>query len=640
MNNCRTLICIFFFCQFCWSGSAQLKNIEELKALLTLKLCEKVVWPADTQKLYHLGIISDNNKLIEQFKKFDGYNQQILKYFRIIVIQTPDNLEDVDILYFDQKNLELIKKLSNLPNYRKKLIFTENETLNKEFMFNILTYSNNTKATFELNRANLIFSGFDVLPEIIELKGNEVDVRDLYKQTKKLLLLEEDKVKGMQLRLDSQRNEIEKLTFKIESLNNDIFSKNVIIEHQVDSIRRKEKILLELKKTTVAQESVIQNNLSSITKQRRYIILIDSMIKKQGQNIEKQQNNLANLNKQIKEREKDLAHKDFTLKEKDILIHVKNNQIYLLAALTTLIAVLVFLFLRAYRINKADKLVLAEQKEKLETALEHLTQTQELLVRSEKMVSLGVLTAGIAHEINNPINFVITGINSLQKDFEDIIIVLTEINKLQFDDNNLAEKIKHIEKLKEEYSYSLAFEGIYETIDDIRLGANRTAEIVKGLRNFSRLDNDERSLYNIHEGIDAALLLLRNKYKSYIEIVKKYDENLPYIECFSGKLNQVFMNIISNAIDAIDSTVNGKIIITTQKFDDKVSISIKDNGHGMTQEIKSRIFDPFYTTKKVGKGTGLGLAITYGIIEEHKGNIAVISEPEKGTEFLISLPIN
>jgi signal transduction histidine kinase len=639
MNHCRTLVCIFFICQFCWSGSAQFKNIEEIKALLTLKLCEKVIWPADTQKLYRLGIISDNHQLIEQFKKIDGYNQQTLKHFQTIVIQIHNNLEDVDILYFDQKNLELIKNISNLPNYKKKLIFTENQTSNKEFMFNIITYSNNTKATFELNRANLIFAGFDVLPEIIELKGSEVDVRDLYKQTKKLLLLEEDKVNGMQLRLDNQRNEIEKMTLKIVSLNNDIFSKNVIIEHQTDSISRKEKILLELKKTTVTQESEIRNNLSSITRQKRYIILIDSMIKKQDQNVEKQQKSLANLNKQIKEKEKDLAHKDFILKEKDILINVKNNQIYLLATLTILVVVVVFLFLRAYRINKAAKLSLAEQKEKLETALEHLTQTQELLVQSEKMVSLGILTAGIAHEINNPINFVIAGINSLQKDFEDIIIVLTEINKLKFDDDNLAEEIKNIEKLKEKYSYKEAFEGIYETIDDIRLGANRTAEIVKGLRNFSRLDKDERSLYNIHEGIDASLLLLRNKYKLHIEIIKNYDEYLPDIECFSGKLNQVFMNIISNAIDAIDTTVNGKIIITTQKIDDKVSISIKDNGLGMTTEIKSKIFDPFFTTKKVGKGIGLGLAITFGIIEEHKGSINVISEPEKGTEFLIMLPI-
>lgn len=280
---------------------------------------------------------------------------------------------------------------------------------------------------------------------------------------------------------------------------------------------------------------------------------------------------------------------------------------------------------------------LFSQKEQLKSTIDKLKITQTQLVQSEKMASLGVLTAGIAHEINNPVNFIFAGINSLQKDFDDISIVLNEIEKLNYEDTNLKEKIKHIEKLKQEYYYNDAFTGITETINDIRIGADRTTEIVKGLRTFSRIEKNSSSIFDIHEGIDAALLLLKNRYKSHVEIIKNYDKALPKIECFPGKLNQVFMNIISNAIDAIKK--KGTISITTQKINDDVMVKIKDNGEGISEEARSKIFDPFFTTKTVGKGTGLGMAISFGIIQEHGGKINVLSKQGEGTEIIVYLPI-
>ena len=161
--------------------------------------------------------------------------------------------------------------------------------------------------------------------------------------------------------------------------------------------------------------------------------------------------------------------------------------------------------------------------------------------------------------------------------------------------------------------------------------------IVKGLRSFSRTDKGELKNLNIHEGIDTSLLLLKNKYKNHIEVIKNYDSNIVNFECYPGKINQVFLNIISNAIDAISE--NGKIWITTKKEANSVIISVKDTGCGMNTEMKEKLFDPFFTTKPVGEGTGLGLSITYGIIKEHNGKIEIISEPEKGAEFIITLPI-
>jgi signal transduction histidine kinase len=158
---------------------------------------------------------------------------------------------------------------------------------------------------------------------------------------------------------------------------------------------------------------------------------------------------------------------------------------------------------------------------------------------------------------------------------------------------------------------------------------------VKGLRSFSRLDDEKFQLFNIHDGIDSTLILLHNKIKNTITVHKDYGD-LPEIECLPSKLNQVFMNILTNCIQAIED--KGEIFIQTVSSDIRVKIIIKDTGVGMSPEVKAHIFEPFYTTKDVGKGTGLGLSITYGIIEQHQGNIDVLSEPGMGTEFIISLP--
>ena len=173
-------------------------------------------------------------------------------------------------------------------------------------------------------------------------------------------------------------------------------------------------------------------------------------------------------------------------------------------------------------------------------------------------------------------------------------------------------------------------------IDSVKTGTERTTEIVKGLRTFSRLDEDVLKIADIHDGLDSTLILLRNKYKESIEIKKQYGE-LPELECYPGQLNQVFMNILSNAIDAVDD--KGIITIITSKSNGSIRISISDTGEGIPEDIQSKIFEPFFTTKEVGQGTGLGLSICHSIIEKHSGSIEVKSEVGKGSEFLIVLPV-
>jgi len=273
--------------------------------------------------------------------------------------------------------------------------------------------------------------------------------------------------------------------------------------------------------------------------------------------------------------------------------------------------------------------------EELNATLENLKTAQTQLIESEKMASLGQLTAGVAHEINNPINFISGNVPPLKRDIDDILSILNQYEHL-VSKHGFQLQFEEVYQLKKELDYDYVVDEINNLINGISEGATRTTAIVKGLRNFSRLDEDDMKLANINEGLESTILILRNKIKNKAEVITHYGQ-IPEVICYPGKINQVFMNIINNAVDALDE--HGEIVVSTSINEHFVIISIKDNGCGMPESVKNRIFEPFYTTKDVGEGTGLGLSISYGIIEKHKGKITVHSEIGKGTEFIISIPI-
>lgn len=265
-----------------------------------------------------------------------------------------------------------------------------------------------------------------------------------------------------------------------------------------------------------------------------------------------------------------------------------------------------------------------------------LSTSQAQLVQSEKLASLGQLTAGVAHEINNPINFVSSNIPSLKRDIEDILALLDKYAKL--DTDNFATAHKEIEDFSKSIDLPYTITEIKALLKGIEEGATRTAAIVKGLRNFSRQEDEEMRSANINEGIESTLMLIHNKLQHKKITVTKDLGAIPEIRCFPGQLNQVFMNLISNAADAIAET--GEIAITTAQRDGHVVITIKDSGSGMDERTRSKLFDPFFTTKPVGQGTGLGLSVSHGIIQKHSGRIDVRSELGVGTEFSLWLPID
>lgn len=281
---------------------------------------------------------------------------------------------------------------------------------------------------------------------------------------------------------------------------------------------------------------------------------------------------------------------------------------------------------------------LQKQKGHLEKTITQLHQTQTQLVHSEKMASIGQLTAGIAHEINNPINFVANNVQALKLDLQDLTPLLDQIQSLTPAQLPLLQV--HIEKLDVPFLKN----EINELITSIERGTERARDIVSGLRSFARSQEEEFTPTDVHACIESSLALLNHEIRSRCEVVKRFGQ-IPHIPGQPGKLNQVFLNIFSNAVQAIamlhpeDEHPTGRLEIVTAKVVNKVRISISDNGCGMDEATQRRIFEPFFTTKAIGEGTGLGLSISYGIIEQHRGSIQVESATRQGTTFTIELPI-
>ncbi|AUT03506.1 PAS domain-containing sensor histidine kinase [Nostoc sp. CENA543] len=304
--------------------------------------------------------------------------------------------------------------------------------------------------------------------------------------------------------------------------------------------------------------------------------------------------------------------------------------------------------------NQRLELEIAERKQaelELQIALQELQSTQAQLIQTEKMSSLGQLVAGVAHEINNPVNFIygnVTHANEYTKELLQLIRLYQE--EFPTPSHTIQAKI-------DDMDLEFIQEDLPKILGSMTMGSQRIQQIVLSLRNFSRLDEAEMKAVDIHEGIESTLLILQNRFKAKpenakIDILKEYGE-LPLVECHAGQLNQVFLNIINNAIDALNSYNAERspqeiandpsyIKITTQLLqNERVVVRIADNGPGMTEKVKQKLFDPFFTTKPVGQGTGLGLSISYQIIvEKHSGVLRCESELGKGCEFWIEIPLH
>ncbi len=320
---------------------------------------------------------------------------------------------------------------------------------------------------------------------------------------------------------------------------------------------------------------------------------------------------------------------------------------------------------KAFNALQVREAQLREKTEQLEATVQKLKETQAQLIQTEKMSSLGMLVAGVAHEINNPVNFIYGNIKHAHQYTEDVLELL------ELYQQHYPEPVDEIQTKMEEVEIDYIKEDLTKLFSSMTMGTERIRNIVVSLRNFSRLDEAEMKRVDIHGGIDSTLQILQSRLQGKgayrdIQVIKEYGD-VPPVECYAGQLNQVFMNILSNAIDALNSLAPASFsennlaemgsgepeqrTIRIRTFSeptglrsdrsDTVTIRIADNGPGMTDMIRQRVFDPFFTTKPVGKGTGLGLSISYQIVvEKHGGNIQCYSVPGQGTEFVIEIPLH
>lgn len=297
--------------------------------------------------------------------------------------------------------------------------------------------------------------------------------------------------------------------------------------------------------------------------------------------------------------------------------------------------------------NSSLRLELAEHskteaaliREKAEQAklLEEVEQAHNQLQQSEKLALIGQLAAGVAHEINNPISYVHSNIESLQHYLDDLMRLLDAYIEAS---KHLPEpESTQLQTLNKEIEYEFLRNGICALMQESQEGIGRVRKIVQDLKDFSRVDSDEEWQWgDIHQGIESTLNIVNNEIKYRADVVREFG-TLPQIECLPSQINQVFMNLLVNAAHAMSDKKRGTIWVRTGGNDTTIWVEVADNGCGIPEAIRNRIFDPFFTTKPVGKGTGLGLALSYGIIHKHDGLIEVSSEEGKGTSFRITLPV-
>ncbi len=611
---------------------------------------------ADTIFISYLG----EDQLLSDLIK--NLNNQKVKGKKISINELNDNqnLNKTDIIFvFNEYNFDVTRIYKKIQNTRT-FIITDRYSDQREIMINFIHVDG--KVQFEINKKNIIDAGFTISSKLLLLGGTEVDVRQLYRETERTLFQERERIEKIQQELLQKQEEVEGLVLTLSGLFKKNDSLNTVLKNQINTITEQEEKIDSLQNEYNVTVSEVNSRKIELNNTNWTLSLKNSEIKDLDDQLNLKQKNLEEASSSLEKLKTDIQNKEALLIDQQNQIRLQRVAFFIFVIFFILfIAFIIYIYInnkanirknkelenRNAKINtqkekiqlQANKLSqtnseLEKEKKKAQDALQRLKNAQSQLVAAEKMVSLGQLTSGIAHEINNPINYIssnIEGLRNILDDFKQIIKV--------YDNVIPQENAKEIDDIKEELEYEEMLIGFDELTSNIKLGVDRTKEIVNSLRTFARVDNDEFVLTDLHQTIDSSIILMGKQSKNQIEIIKQYG-NIHEVECSPGKLSQVFMNILVNAVHAIEK--DGKIIISTSETEKNnkryVLIGFKDNGCGIKPEIVEKIFEPFFTTKDVGEGTGLGLSISYSIVKKHNGFIEVETEENKGTEFKIFLP--
>ena len=639
-----------------------------MKTGLIHKFAQHIEWEQEDEiDTFRIGVYGLDPEFLSNIRLLESFTIKD-KPVSILHFTKFSDISRTHILYITRDNNVEFQRIINRLSGNNTLIVSDRYRNQKLIMINFLPLVDG-KADFEVNKSNIIDANLGITPDLLLLGGTEVDVEGLYKQSQKAL-------KRLKNQIDELSESFQSKSQQIEDLNRDI-------EKQRRENEIQKKLYEDQKRELAIQKEAMDANAAQLAKVLKEVELKQDTLDSKMELIKIQEEEISTQRKEILTREYILSEQEDDITDQEKKIQEQRSQLsnmanvvarqktflYIIVVVFFLIVGLVFFIYRGYKIKKnanreiegknrelqqrqeeilaqseeiqqaneevvSTNEALENQKSELEFTLENLRLAQSQLIQSEKMASVGVLTAGIAHELNNPINFVSGNVSPLRRDVNDLFSIIKKYDDI-IEAKEIQDEFSDVDALKDRVDYSFLIKEIINLLKGIEEGALRSSQIVKGLRSFSRLDEEKCQLYDIHEGIDSSLILLHNKIKNRIKVHKDYGD-FDQVECYPSKFNQVIMNILTNSLQAIEG--NGEIIIQTTGSDLGIKIIIKDSGKGMTPEVKEHIFEPFFTTKDVGKGTGLGLSISFGIIEQHHGNIDVISEPGKGSEFIISLP--
>lgn len=626
-----------------------------MKAILIYQFAKYTIWENEENiAKFRIGIYGNNAELHSELKIIESVKLKD-KPVEILNFSDIDDIDSIHLLYVTPGNNIELKRITNKISGKNTLLVSDQCNDESIIMINFLPLKGK-KVQFEVNKANIYYENLNVMPELLLLGGTEIDIAELYKESQKSLMEVSSEADSLGLIAEEQYKIIEQRNIDILAQNEIIKrQKKEIVEDQ-EKINKQEQNLKKLVQENEVQQEAVNTKIREL---REHEIEFEN----QQNEIIEQRKILKDLNSEVKNKQAQIVQQRSTLTSYQTKVEKRNTILFILIPFTLLVLILIFFLHKAYRIKRQvnkkifqqrdeilaqavelqkanDEVVsinaaLESQKEELSATLDHLKKTQSQLVQTAKMASLGKLTAGVAHELNNPINFINGNVSPLKRDINEIYEIINKYDAI-VENNKLENKFTEVESLKEKYNYTFLVEEINSLLEGINEGATRTSNIVLGLRSFSRLDEDEFIEADIHELIESTLTVLKNKTKNRITLHKSYGK-IGLIECLPSKLNQVFMNILMNGIQAIEG--EGDIFITTSVDNGFVKISLRDTGKGIPKEVKKHIFEPFYTTKEVGQGTGLGLSISFGIIQKHNGTIEIESETGEGAEFLISIPV-
>ncbi|GAB4231239.1 MAG: hypothetical protein Tsb0034_03440 [Ekhidna sp.] len=603
----------------------------------TYSFARNITWPGE-RDTYEIKVITQDRALTEAFEELANTKKLRGKKINVSFSNYISIPERVDILFVSGLYNGALQSIIDRITGKPILIITEGSPDQQYVMINFLRSQTGTLA-FEFNRANINNQNLKIAPDFDLLGGTEIDVAKLYRQVRDSVRAMEQRSKAVQERMDSLNvNTAVAMKIARDQLKQ-LDEQRVEIARRQAQLDRQSKVLdsltVEFRNSQIKLDSVS----GQLAEREEQLAVLGEEIVQQQASIAEGDKTLKEQEALIKKRNEEIEERESQLQQMVTIVDTQQDTLVLLILFSVFLVVVLIFAYRAYQARRRDARKLNQQKEELKELLDELQSAQNQLVQSEKMASLGTLTAGIAHEINNAINYVYSGIHVLDSKFAELKPIMQNLKGISEGDQNLEGKVQEILKQKDDIEYD-SYESVVDTmIRSIRVGAERTINIVKGLRTFSHAQEESMSEIDIHEDIDVALLFLKNKIGN-ITIETDLANELPTMYGYSGQVGQAILNIIGNAIDACGDKKDGKINIRTQLNNDKIEIYIKDNGSGIKQEDLDKIFDPFYTTKKIGEGTGLGLSITYGIIEKHNGTITVESTLNEGTEFKIELPLN